>query len=123
MSSENSATEELPLCGCATPGEADPYLCYCAVDDLLRVIRRRYSLAVLNVVRSHGGARFHDIERALPAASTSTLAETLRALTTVHLLIRHGTGESVPRSFYELTPSGEKLLNRLRRLLDEVNEG
>lgn len=117
------AVDELPSCGCAIPGETQAYLCYCAVDDLLRIIRRRYSLAVMNAVRSLGTARFHDVETALPAASTSTLAETLRALVTAQLLTREGTGETLPRSSYRLTPAGEKLLDRLRRLLGEVRLG
>ncbi len=87
----------------------------------MRIIRRRYSLAILNAVRSCGVARFHDVELALPTASTSTLAETIRALVEIQLLTREGTGESVPRSVYRLTPSGAKLLERLRRLLDDVS--
>lgn len=109
------------MCGCASPGDADPYLCYCGVDDLMRILRRRYSLAVLNVVRSHGSVRFHDIEAAIRAASTSTLAETLRALTTAQLIVRDGKPDSIPRAIYRITPSGEELLQRLHRLLEDVS--
>ncbi len=112
---------DLPPCGCGSPGHADPATCYCGVDDLLRVIRRRYSLAVLRAIHSRDRPRYHEIAAALPQASSSTLAETLHALDTAQLILRHdlhhGTG---PHTAYTLTASGVKLLSRLRRLLEEV---
>ena len=99
---------------------ADPDTCYCGVEDLLRVIRRRYSLAVLNVVHARGGARFHDVESALASASTSTLADTLRALTAARLLERKEIPDAALRTSYTITPSGAKLLNRFRRLLEDI---
>ncbi len=117
------AASDVPACGCGSPGEADPATCYCGVENLLRVIRRRYSLAVLSAIHSREPARFRDLELALPAASTSTLAETLRALTAARLVEREGPGEAVPVTAYTLTMSGRKLLNRLRPLLAEVQDG
>ena len=79
---------ELSSCGCGTPGEASASTCYCGVEDLLRIIRRRYSLAVMNAVRSNERSRYHDIAEAVPGISSSTLAETLRALEAAQLLRR-----------------------------------
>ena len=89
------------------------------MEDLLQVIRRRYSLAVLGAVHTRGRARYHQIAEALKQASSSTLAETLRALETARLLAREPeeTGGHPP---YRLTRSGERLLSRLRGLLAEV---
>lgn len=112
---------EIPPCGCGSPGLASPATCYCSVEDLLRVIRRRYSLALMNAIRTHQPARFRDLAALLPQASSSTLAETLGALEAAHLVVHH-TADAVPTSAYVLTPSGDKLLSRLRRLLDEVIE-
>ena len=58
--------------------------------------------------------------RSLPQASTSTLAETLAALEAAQLVAHH-TAEAAPTSTYTLTASGEKLLSRLRRLLDDIH--
>lgn len=102
------------------PGEANAAVCYCGVDDLLRVIRRRYSLAVLNAIHARGEARYHEIESAVSAASTSTLAETLHALEQTRLIDRHALRDAAPRTTYTLTQSGTKLLQRFRRLLGEV---
>lgn len=87
----------------------------------MRVIRRRYSLAVMNAIRAHSPARFRDLATALPQASTSTLTETLGALEAASL-VAHDTAESPPTSTYRLTASGDKLVSRLRRLLEELHD-
>jgi DNA-binding HxlR family transcriptional regulator len=85
------------------------------------VIRRRYSLAVMNAILQHQPARYREIAQRLPQASSSTLAETLSALTAANL-VRHETADSVPTATYALTAAGEKLLSRLRRLLEEIQQ-
>ncbi len=95
--------------------------CYCGVEDLLRIIRRRYSLAVMNAIQSRGTARYHEIANALTQASSSTLVETLQALEIAQLIRRRDlSGDAAPHTSYDLTPSGLKLLSRLRPLLDDV---
>lgn len=112
---------ELPPCGCAEPGTANASICYCGVEDLLRIIRRRYSLVVMNAIQSRGSARYVDIAAALPGISSSTLAETLHALDAARLISRVLQSEDRPSVSYALTQSGAKLLRRLRQLLDEVD--
>ncbi len=121
LASERIPSRDLPPCGCSGPGFADPATCYCGVEDILRVIRRRYSLAVMSAIHGRGTARYNEIAAALPQASSSTLAETLHALEAARLLVRHDLdGGAGPHTAYVLTPSGVKLLSRLRLLLDEV---
>jgi DNA-binding HxlR family transcriptional regulator len=110
---------DVPPCGCSDPGATNAATCYCGVEDLLRVIRRRYSLAVMNVIHGRGEARYHDVAAALPGMSSSTLAETLHALAAARLLDRVQTDER-PQATYRLTESGVKLLSRLRQLLTEL---
>lgn len=109
---------QIPPCGCAQPGSARAENCYCGVEDLLQVLRKRYSLLVLRAVDARGEARYHEVAEALPEASSSTLADTLRALERARLLRREG--ESAARPVYSLTRSGRKLLSRLRVLLEDV---
>jgi len=91
------------------------------VEDLLRVIRRRYSLAVMNAIHVRASARYHEVAARLPQASSSTLAETLNALAAAGLVLRRDLSESAgPHTAYTLTESGAKLLDRLRRLHQEV---
>lgn len=114
--------KEIPPCGCSTPGETNAWICYCSVEDLLRVIRRRYALAVLNAIHVRGAPRYREIELALDGVSTSTLAETLHALEHARLIDRQASpADAPPHTTYRLTGSGAKLLSRFRQLLDEVH--
>ena len=123
MTSYDPTTKELPPCGCSEPGLASASVCFCGVEDLLRIIRRRYSLAVMNAIHMRGQARYQDLATALPSVSSSTLAETLHALDTAQLIKRRQLSDERPHTVYSLTPSGSKLLSRLRQLLTEIEPG
>lgn len=116
----DATSRDVPPCGCSDPGVANASTCYCGVEDLLRIIRRRYSLAVMNVIHGRGEARYHDIAAAMTGMSSSTLAETLHALVAARLIERHES-ELRPQARYGLTQSGTKLLRRLRQLLSEID--
>ena len=120
---KNLTDRDIPPCGCAEPGFAGASTCYCGVEDLLRIIRRRYSLTVMNAIHVRGRARYHDVASALPGLSSSTLAETLQALETARLVNRESSSDDRPIATYGLTDSGTKLLSRLRQLLIEVDPG
>ena len=119
-SNHQLSERDLSPCGCGTPGDASASTCYCGVEDLLRIIRRRYSLAVMNAIHSQPKPRYHDIAGALTGISSSTLAETLRALEAAQLLRRQPGDDGSPFATYALTESGAKLLSRLRQLLEEL---
>lgn len=121
MASTNITERDIPPCGCAEPGSTNASLCYCGVEDLLRIIRRRYSLAVMNAIHVRGEARYAEIASALPGTSSSTLAETLQALEAIHLVGRQSHGHDRPHATYRLTQSGAKLLSRLRQLLSDID--
>ena len=117
---QHLSERDLPPCGCGTPGASGAATCYCGVEDLLRIIRRRYSLAVMNAIHGHPKPRYHDVADALTGISSSTLAETLRALEAAQLLRRIPGDDVSPFATYALTDSGIKLLSRLRQLLEEL---
>ena len=120
-SAREISERDIPPCGCSEPvGSVNAAMCYCGVEDLLRIIRRRYSLAVMNAIHMRERARYHDIAEALPTMSSSTLAETLHALEAARLIDRRPESNDRPHHTYSLTDSGTKLLNRLRRLLTEL---
>jgi DNA-binding HxlR family transcriptional regulator len=108
-------------CGCCDDAATSADTCFCGVDELLRIIRRRYSLAVMNAIHGRTQARYHDLASALPHMSSSTLAETLHALVAAGLVNRRHTSGR-PQPLYSLTPAGLKLLNRLRQLLTELGD-
>ena len=112
---------DIPPCGCLEPGLVGASTCYCGVEDLLRIIRRRYSLAVMNAIQSRGRSRYQEIATAVSGMSSSTLAETLHALETARLIIRAQHSAERPHLTYSLTESGAKLLGRLHQLLTEID--
>ena len=65
----------VPPCGCARPGAADPETCYCSVDDLLQIIRKRYSLAVMRAVHARPRARYRQIADAVTEAFEPQIAD------------------------------------------------
>lgn len=108
---------QIPPCGCASPGTSDPSTCYCSVEELLAILRKRYSLAVLRTIYARPACRYADIAEAVSLASSSTLAEVLHALEAARLVTRDAEG---PHPLYSATESGAKLVSRLRALLEEV---
>ena len=83
------------------------------------MIRRRYSLALLNAISCHEPVRYRQLAALLPQASSSTLVETLGALEAANLIVRRAS-DAIPISTYVLTQNGVKLLHRLRPLLEDV---
>ena len=75
----------------------------------------------MNAIHGRGHVRYHDIAAVLPAISSSTLSETLRALEAAQLLHRRQEAAERPFMLYSLTTSGTKLLSRLRQLLDDLH--
>lgn len=105
-------------CGCAAPSAAAGEGCYCAVDDLVHAISRKYGLPVL-VRIGDGTARFTGLQRAL-RVSSSTLSETLDDLIRVGLVHRAVLDDRPPSTEYALTAAGTALRRRLRPLLEHV---
>ncbi len=56
MNASRIAAKDIPPCGCSTPGTASAATCYCGVEDLLRIIGRRYSVAVMNAIHTRATA-------------------------------------------------------------------
>lgn len=75
----------------------------------------------MNAVYLAQPCRYREIAARLAGASSSTLADTLGALEAAHLIVR-SSSETVPTTTYTLTPAGEKLLNRLRTLLEDIQQ-
>lgn len=122
MDSASATASDVGGCGCAEPRSPAAEGCYCTVDDLVRAISRKHSLAILNLAGSRGTVRFTDLEEALPRISTSTLSETLQLLRDVGLMDRKVSPETPPRVEYGLTEAGSLLRRRFHELLERVRE-
>jgi len=98
----------------------DELRCYCPMSGLMETLGHKYALQLVCVVGAHGTVRFSDIERHLPAASTSTLSARLDELEGCGLVTRTQYDEIPPRVEYELTDEGLELQEHLEPLLEWV---
>ena len=92
-------------------------------QDLMRVIRRRYSLALMNaILLLQQPARFGQLATALPQASTSTLAETLAALEAAQLSPVASYCRGCTHQHLHADRERREAASRLRRLLDDIHD-
>ena len=95
----------------------DREVCLCALDGVIDVIARKWSLFVLNVVGNNRRVRFNQILQQLDGISPTTLAETLEKLVGLGLVKREAYAETRPRVEYSLTAEGCGLRDAINPLL------
>ena len=101
---------------------ADDPRCYCLLDGVLDLLGRKYVMDIVCVIAVHGTVRFGTLEGHIPEASTSTLSARLDDLAAEGLVTREQYDEIPPRVEYELTDDGAELAERLRPVLEWVQE-
>jgi len=84
------------------------------------VVGCKWSVSVLTTVAA-GIVRPGEIERNIQGISTKVLSERFRKLVGYGLLVKHSYAELPPRTEYELTEKGKKLVGIIRQIheLDE----
>ncbi len=95
----------------------DKEICICALNGLMDIIARKWSLFVLNVIGNNGKLRFNEIISRLEGVSPTTLTETLDKLVCLGLLTRASYQETPPRVEYCLTKDGRELRTAIQPLL------
>lgn len=110
------STEKSDWC-CGTDAE-----CYVPLTDLLDVLSRKYSMAVLCVLGGHDELRFGEIREHVQPASTSTITNRLQELVDADLVERQQYDEIPPRVEYTLTEDGIEVRRHLQPLLDWINQ-
>jgi DNA-binding HxlR family transcriptional regulator len=82
---------------------------------LAPVALRKWSLPVILALRRSGG-RFNEVKALLPGITARALALALKALQGARLVERRVEAEYPPRTSYELTPRGRRLVSALEGL-------
>ena len=101
--------------------EAMDEACYCELTDVVELLSRTHAMQVVCSVANLGPVRYHDIESALDASS-STLSARLDELAAAGLLEREQYDEIPPRVEYDLTDDGWELAVRLEPVLEWASE-
>lgn len=93
-----------------------------AVNELMDLIRDKWTLLVLGALRRHDSLRYNELQRAVHGISQRMLTLTLKGLEENGLVKRTLFPAVPPRVDYELTDMGRSLITPLRALLDWTNE-
>lgn len=100
-----------------------------AAARIAKIVASKWMLGILQQLEG-GPKRFHELQRSLAGISPKTLADRLRELDNLGIVIRQVYAEIPPRVEYSLTPKGTALLPLIqslgeyaRRWLAEPSEG
>lgn len=93
-----------------------------ASHDVMRLVARKYTLQIVALLDANGPMRYNELQDALGATSTSTLAQHLEDLADAGLVERRSYDEIPPHVEYALTPRGRELEERLEPLLEWTAE-
>ncbi|TCO31113.1 HxlR family transcriptional regulator [Pedobacter psychrotolerans] len=82
----------------------------CPVTNTLRILRGKYKLPILELVKNNEVGRFGELRRKLDNVAQATLTMQLRELERDGIISRTAFAESPPRVEYALTQLGFSLL-------------
>lgn len=89
-----------------------------AVSELMSLLRDKWTMLVLGVLRRHETLRYNELQRAIGGISQRMLTLTLKSLEENGLVKRTLFPTVPPRVDYELTPMGRSLCVPLRAIID-----
>ncbi|MEM8675090.1 MAG: helix-turn-helix domain-containing protein [Cyanobacteria bacterium P01_G01_bin.67] len=89
----------------------------CPVRQLINIVGDKWTLPVLYVLKQ-GTKRYSELQREIPGISKKMLTQTLRRLETDKILRRKVYPVVPPKTEYNLTPFGLKLIEPLEVLAD-----
>lgn len=98
-----------PEC-CVTPLEKAA--CACAYEDLLDAIGKKWAVVILNLLHRHGRLGYNALLNKMADITPKAFGDKLKLLEEKGLIARSAT-DRPRRVFYELTPAGKILLERL----------
>ncbi len=98
--------------------EQEPLLAKdCPVRQVINIIGDKWTLPVLYVLTS-GTKRYSELQRQIPGISKKMLTQTLRQLESDSIVKRKVYPVVPPKTEYNLTPFGEKLIEPITTLAD-----
>jgi DNA-binding HxlR family transcriptional regulator len=100
---------------------ADVFARGCASRDLLADVAGKWSVLAL-LALDEGGYRFNALRRRVQGVSEKMLAQTLQTLERDGLVEREVVSAIPPRVEYALTPTGARVAQRVRGLVELLEE-
>ena len=93
----------------------------CALRQVISIIGDKWTLPVLYVL-TQGTKRYSELQREIPGISKKMLTQTLRKLESDQILSRKVYPVVPPKTEYNLTAFGNKLIEPICRLADWAEE-
>lgn len=92
--------------------------CYCPLDDVLKTVRKKYTMQIIALLGAEGPLRYIQLKTRLGTKSDATLSKRLDQLEDAGLVDRERYDEMPPRVEYSLTAAGRELEDHIQPLLD-----
>jgi DNA-binding HxlR family transcriptional regulator len=89
---------------------------YCAVARALDLIGDRWTLLIVRELLLREPSRYTDLREGLPGIATNLLADRLRELEDLGLVVREDAPPPIAATLFRLTPRGEELRPVIRAL-------
>jgi DNA-binding HxlR family transcriptional regulator len=91
--------------------------CFCPLEDLMKVISKKWTLLIINAIGIYGTLRFNRLVKELHGIGPKTLSDRLKELEAEGLITREFFAEIPPRVEYSLTKDGAELRESIMPLL------
>lgn len=97
--------------------------CLCPAEGIIDTVSKKWAICIISHLgENNDGYRFNELKRTLDGISPKSLSDRLKELTEENLVNRDVENSVPPKVTYSLTEDGEELYERLKPLVEWVNE-
>lgn len=101
----------------------DERSCLCPVEGIINVVSKKWAICIISQLGAdENGYRFNELQRSLNGISPKSLSDRLKELGDEGLVNRDVEGSVPPKVTYTLTKEGKQLHEKLRPLVEWVNQ-
>ncbi|MFW5953175.1 MAG: winged helix-turn-helix transcriptional regulator [Candidatus Natronoplasma sp.] len=97
--------------------------CLCPVEGIIDTVSKKWAICIISHFgENEEGYRFNELQRTLNGISPKSLSDRLKELGEEGLVNRNVEESAPPKVTYTLTADGKELHDRLKPLVEWVNE-
>jgi len=97
--------------------------CLCPAEGIIDIVSKKWAICIISHLgEKENGYRFNELQRTLDGISPKSLSDRLKELTEEDLINRDVENSVPPKVTYTLTGDGKELYQRLKPLVEWVNE-
>jgi len=97
--------------------------CLCPAEGIIDTVSKKWAICIISHLgENEDGYRFNELQRSLNGISPKSLSDRLKELTEENLIDRDVENSVPPKVTYTLTEDGNELYDRLKPLVEWVNE-